>query len=90
MYLKTKFRKRNRLAGHKSRKYRRRRSIKKGGAPYNIECTTDKDGKVCCVQNKEGLPKNKEGNITPGKLKNNIVENKGIVSNIASNRGTIL
>ncbi len=50
MYLKTKYRKRNRnkMTGHKSRKHRRRRSIKRGGAPHNIECQTDKDGKVCC------------------------------------------
>ena len=49
MYLKTKSRKRNRLAGHKSRKYRRKRGggFYKGGTPHNIKCTT-KDGKICC------------------------------------------
>jgi hypothetical protein len=78
MYLKTKFRKRNRLAGHKSRKYRRRRSIKRGGATQNIECSTDSEGKVCCKPTKEGLPKNnsKNKNITQDKstIKNSLVE----------------
>jgi len=84
MYLKTKFRKRNRLAGTKKRKYSRRRSMKRGGASYNIECTTDKDGKVCCSQTKEGLPKNKEKNSAP--------VNSGSVNSIGSNtrRGTHL
>jgi hypothetical protein len=54
MYLKTKFRKRNRnrLAGtkSKSRKYRRR-SIKRGGTSYRIECTSDpKTKSICCKQ----------------------------------------
>ncbi len=57
MYLKTKFRKRNknRLKGTKKRKYRRR-SMKRGGAPYNIECKSE-NGQVCCNQRKEGLNK---------------------------------
>ena len=55
MYLKTKYRKRNKnkMTGHKSRKYRRRRSIKRGGATHNIECSTDAEGKVCCSPAKE-------------------------------------
>lgn len=61
MYLKTKYRKRNRnknknrLSVHKSRKYRRRRSIKRGGATHNIECSTDAEGKVCCNPTKPNV-----------------------------------
>jgi hypothetical protein len=60
MYLKTKFRKRNRLKGAKTRKHRRKRSMKRGGAALNSEKTyklicdpVNDQGKTCCKISQE-------------------------------------
>lgn len=55
MYLKTKFRKRtrtrNKFAGNKSRKYIRKRTMKRRGGAYKLECTSDPTTKkICCKQ----------------------------------------